>query len=102
VIDHIIARQHGGSDEPSNLALCCVRCNQHKGPNIAGLDPELKILTALYHPRSHLWNDHFAHEGPLLVPKSATGRTTIFVLAINHPLRVTARRFLLEEGVSFS
>ncbi|MGA8350541.1 MAG: HNH endonuclease [Isosphaeraceae bacterium] len=26
-IDHIIARQHGGGDALSNLALCCVHCN---------------------------------------------------------------------------
>jgi hypothetical protein len=73
VIDHIIARQHGGSDEPVNLALCCVRCNQHKGPNIAGLDPEDRILTPLYNPRSEVWGDHFSYEGPILVPKAPSG-----------------------------
>jgi hypothetical protein len=34
-IDHIIAQQHGGSHEESNLCLCCLRCNLKKGPNIA-------------------------------------------------------------------
>jgi 5-methylcytosine-specific restriction endonuclease McrA len=27
VLDHIIARQHGGRTILSNLALCCGRCN---------------------------------------------------------------------------
>ena len=39
-IEHIIARQHGGRSEPDNLALACGFCNFHKGPNIAGIDPE--------------------------------------------------------------
>ena len=26
-IEHIVARQHGGSDESSNLALACPECN---------------------------------------------------------------------------
>ncbi|MGV3720524.1 MAG: HNH endonuclease, partial [Actinomycetota bacterium] len=38
-IEHIIPRQHGGSDETSNLALACYHCNLHKGPNLASLDP---------------------------------------------------------------
>lgn len=39
-IEHIIALKHGGSDESENLALACDRCNFHKGPNLAGIDPE--------------------------------------------------------------
>ena len=38
VLDHIIARQHGGKTELANVALCCGRCNQHKGPNLSGID----------------------------------------------------------------
>ena len=30
-VEHIVARQHGGSDDPDNLALACHRCNLHKG-----------------------------------------------------------------------
>jgi 5-methylcytosine-specific restriction endonuclease McrA len=41
-VDHIIARQHGGPTAMHNLALSCLHCNSHKGPNIAGIivDPE--------------------------------------------------------------
>ncbi len=44
-IEHIVARKHGGNDEPDNLALACGRCNSHKGANLTGVDPET-ILTA--------------------------------------------------------
>ena len=39
-IEHIIARQHDGSDDDSNLALACPDCNFLKGPNIASFDPD--------------------------------------------------------------
>jgi 5-methylcytosine-specific restriction endonuclease McrA len=26
-VEHILARKHGGTDDPSNLALACERCN---------------------------------------------------------------------------
>lgn len=38
-IEHVVARQHDGSDSPANLALACDRCNRHKGPNLSGIDP---------------------------------------------------------------
>ena len=38
-IEHVIPRQHGGSDAASNLALACYHCNQYKGPNLTGIDP---------------------------------------------------------------
>jgi 5-methylcytosine-specific restriction endonuclease McrA len=38
--DHIIAEQHGGRTIESNLALACFADNNHKGPNLAGIDPQ--------------------------------------------------------------
>jgi hypothetical protein len=46
-IDHIIARQHQGLTRAGNLALSCIHCNSHKGPNIAGRDPVTRKLTPL-------------------------------------------------------
>jgi 5-methylcytosine-specific restriction endonuclease McrA len=54
-IDHVIARQHHGPTIESNLALACGFCNRHKGPNIAGLDPQTRQLTRLFHPRRDSW-----------------------------------------------
>lgn len=33
-IEHITAKQHGGTDDPNSLALACDRCNAFKGPNL--------------------------------------------------------------------
>jgi len=35
-IDHIVPRQLGGNNMPSNLVACCKRCNYIKGTNCAG------------------------------------------------------------------
>jgi 5-methylcytosine-specific restriction endonuclease McrA len=58
-VDHIIARQHGGETGLENLALACMHCNQRKGPNIAGRNPETGEIIHLFHPRKDAWNDHF-------------------------------------------
>ena len=97
-IDHILAEQHGGQTIASNLALSCYRCNLHKGPNIAGRDPLTKTLTPLFHPRRHKWLRHFAWDGAWLDGRSAIGRTTILVLAINHPDAVALREALILAG----
>jgi hypothetical protein len=57
--DHIIARQHGGKSDLENLALACLHCNQHKGPNIAGRNPESDELVELFHPRRDRWSEIF-------------------------------------------
>ena len=49
-VEHIIARQHGGTDDPSNLALACDRCNAFKGPNLSAIDTESGNVTL--HPRA--------------------------------------------------
>ena len=38
-VEHVIPRQHGGTDNHSNLALACHRCNLCKGTNLTGIDP---------------------------------------------------------------
>ena len=38
-IEHIVAKQHGGLDDFSNLALACHRCNDQKGPNLLESTP---------------------------------------------------------------
>lgn len=100
VLDHIVARQHGGQTELENLALCCGRCNQFKGPNLTGIDPDTGQLTRLFRPRLDQWSDHFRYEGAVLIGLSAIGRTTIAVLSINHPLRIAAREALIQTGLT--
>ena len=101
-VEHIIARQHGGQDEPDNLSLSCNYCNFHKGPNIAGLDPKSGQLVPLFHPRRDRWADHFAWEGTVLVGLTAIGRATVELLAINDWQRVEVRGNLYALGESFA
>ena len=96
-IDHIIAQQHGGKTDDDNLCLSCYRCNCHKGPNIAGVDPETEEIVRLYHPRNDDWHDHFFWEGPKLVGRTAIGRATVEVLAINHPDYMALREALIAD-----
>jgi hypothetical protein len=97
-IEHVIADQHEGGDDLSNLALACAHCNLHKGPNLAGMEPLTRELTRLFHPRRDRWREHFAWHGALLIGLSPVGRTTIQVLAINDPVVVATREALIEEG----
>jgi hypothetical protein len=62
-VEHIVSRQHGGSDDPSGLALSCDRCNAYKGPNIASIDVQTGTVVALFNPRTGLWSDNFANRG---------------------------------------
>jgi HNH endonuclease len=62
-IEHVIAIQHGGAGDDSNLALACAWCNLVKGPNIASLDPASGKLTRLFHPRRDHWEEHFRRGG---------------------------------------
>ena len=82
-VEHIIPKKHGGSDDLDNLALACIDCNLHKGPNLTGIDPETNEVIELFHPRHHRWEDHFAWEGIYIIGKTAIGRTTIRVLDMN-------------------
>jgi hypothetical protein len=90
-VEHVIARQHGGTDDEENLALACPQCNLHKGPNLAGIDPENGVLESLSHPRRHSWDEHFESRGARIVGRTSVGRTTIRVLSMNDSARVELR-----------
>jgi hypothetical protein len=100
-IDHVIARQHGGTWTFGNLALSCPHCNAHKGPNIGSRDPtgRVKGLIPLFNPRRHRWSRHFLWEGPTLRGLTAIGRATIQVLDMNDSEEVALREALIHEGI---
>ena len=102
-VEHIVARQHEGSDKPENLGLACHLCNRKKGPNLSGVDPATKKLTGLFNPRTDTWEDHFRLEpSGYIVGLSDVGRTTTHVLGMNAESRVHIRREIsrleLERG----
>lgn len=96
-VDHIVARQHGGTDEPDNLALACFHCNLHKGPNLTGIDPDNSQITPLFNPRKMSWDQHFSFQGPIIVGLTAEGRTTVRVLAMNATDQMLLRAELQAE-----
>ena len=94
-VEHILAQQHGGSDDPDNLCLACSECNWFKGPNLSGL-LDGKVVP-LFHPRRQAWQRHFKWEGAFLVGKTRCGKVTLRVLNVNHPARVMLRQSLIDE-----
>lgn len=93
-IEHFIAKQHGGTDDPETLCYACSECNWAKGPNLAGLlDGK---LYRLFNPRKQNWNRHFPWKGAISAGK--TGKVTVQVLNINDPTRVLLRQNLQLEG----
>lgn len=97
-IDHIIARLHQGLTVASNLALSCIHCNSHKGPNIAGRDRVTRKLVPLFNPRRHSWPRHFRWDGPYLRGRSPIGRVTVGLLNMNGLFLVQLREQLIAEG----
>jgi hypothetical protein len=97
-LDHIIPRQHGGQDSFDNLALCCVICNHFKGPNLASLDPATGLLTAFFHPRKHVWREHFILLDGFIKGRTPEGRATEKILRFNDDDRLVARQNLMRQG----
>jgi hypothetical protein len=97
-VEHVIAKQHGGSEDVGNLALACHRCNLHKGPNLTGIDPETGQLTPLFHPRRDRWSEHFVVEGVRITGLSAVGRATVQVLDLNDARRLELRAQILKRS----
>jgi hypothetical protein len=98
-VDHIIGRQHRGTDEIDNLCLCCIRCNLKKGLNIASIDPKTNLVVPLYHPRRHPWREHFSLESDGAINGlTAEGRATTQLMDMNDEARVHLRALLLRRG----
>jgi hypothetical protein len=93
-----VAKQHGASDHPDNLALSCHRCNLHKGPNLTGIDPQTGEIAPIFHPRRNQWAEHFVFEGVRIEGIGPTGRATVDVLATNDIRRLELRQQILKLG----
>jgi hypothetical protein len=97
-VDHVIAEVHHGQTTLENLAWSCFNCNVFKGPNLAGIDPDTRQVTRLFHPRNDTWDDHFDWEGPILYGKTSVGRATVDVLRFNLPARTELRLLVVRLG----
>lgn len=97
-IEHIISRQHGGTNHLSNLAYACSWCNWKKGPNIATVLHEKGDLLPIFHPREDIWNDHFKVEEGVIIGKTDIAKGTIRLLDMNTVELIMERKVLTESG----
>jgi hypothetical protein len=97
-LEHIISRQHGGSDEADNLAYSCSICNWKKGSNIATTLEKGGSFVPLFNPRTDDWFDHFAVENGVIIAKTPIGAATVKLLDLNFLDKIIERRELTIAG----
>jgi hypothetical protein len=99
-VEHIVPRSRGGSDDMSNLALACQRCNNAKFIAVEATDPLSGRKATLFHPRQHAWSEHFAwsYDFLLIHGLTPTGRATVERLQLNRAGVVNLRRVLRDSG----
>ena len=100
VIDHIIPRSLGGSQDRANLAASCYRCNEFKGSRMTAVDPLTGEQVALYNPRQQTWTEHFTwiETGTQIAGLTPTGRATVDSLKLNNDYVVASRRLWVAEN----
>lgn len=98
-IDHVVALKHGGQTDEENLVLACLPCNRHKGSDLTSIDPLTGNIAPLLNPRLQVWSDHLKLQGGHILGLTPTGRTTVFLLKLNEPVRLRLRQSLLTNGL---
>jgi len=98
-LEHIRARRHGGSSSLNNLAWACARCNERKGTNLSGVDPDTNRTVRLFNPRRDTWTRHFVWEGLRIRGLTAAGRATAWLLEFNSDERLKLRQGLRKLGL---
>ena len=88
-IDHIQPQSLGGSNDLSNLALACRRCNERRYNFTTGIDPETKNETSLFNPRQQDWGNHFiwSFDATRIIGITAIGWATCDRLDLNEDRR---------------
>ena len=97
-VDHVVAQKHRGQTHEENLVWACFACNKFKGSDLSSIDFETGRLVRLFNPRKDQWSDHFRLEGARIVPVTAKGRVTEYLLQFNLPKFVQARQLLILAG----
>ena len=95
-IEHIIPKYKGGLTSLDNLALACQGCNGSKHIKTEGFDPITQRTALLFHPRRHLWQEHFVwnESYTLMLGITPIGRVTIEELKLNREGVVNLRQVL--------
>jgi hypothetical protein len=100
-LEHILPRSEGGAATSDNLAFSCQGCNGHKAAKTSALDPATRKSAPLYHPRRHIWHEHFrwAADGMTIEGESPTGRATVLALQLNRTGLQNLRRLMILAAI---
>jgi hypothetical protein len=101
-IEHIQPRTLQGPTVPANPRPSLARgCNGYKSAQTTGVDPETGETVVLFHPRQHVWREHFTWnaDGLRILGLTPPARATVALLRINRPPLMNLRRALMAIGV---
>jgi HNH endonuclease len=100
-IEHIIPEVLGGDTITANLAFACLGCNKYKSIFTVAIDPVAEQEVPLFHPRTQIWEEHFAwnDDFTLVIGLTSSGRATVERLRLNRLGLVNLRRALHHFGV---
>ncbi len=93
-VDYIIPISQSGADSFENLCLACFHCNRRKSDKTSGFDSLTNDIVSLYHPRKHLWNEHFiwSYDKLYIIGTSPIGRVTEKTLEFNRERAIRIRK----------
>ena len=100
VIEHIIPRSRGGTDQLNNLAFACQGCNGLKYNKVTAEDSATGETVPLFNPRQSQWNEHFAwsDDFTLIIGLTPIGRATVEALQLNREGVINFRKVLFAVG----
>ena len=98
-VEHVVPRQHGGTDALKNLALAGPDCNLAKGPNLVAFQPGGRKIVRLFNPRLDRWSQHFRCDGARIAGKTPIGRATVALLKMNDAQRLRIRALLSDPRI---
>lgn len=100
-IEHLLPKARGGTDDVSNLWLCCSICNGHKSDKVDGFDEASGQVCPLFNPRLDSWQEHFAwsSDGLRIIGRTAVGRVTVAALKLDSdPIAIEVRSYWVAAG----
>ena len=89
--DHVLPKRHGGETTLLNLAWSCFDCNRLKSCNLSSIDVETGRIVRLFNPRLDEWHKHFRLRQGRIIPLTAIGRATEYLLQFNRRGGIAAR-----------
>lgn len=100
-IDHITPEAEGGSNDFSNLCLCCFWCNNFKRDHLQLFDVFTRQNARLFNPRLDNWEEHlrWSLTQTRIIGRTAIGRVTVIALRLNRPTLVRARLLWVRHGL---